>query len=318
MAVIAAWFRFMLAGTLGLTLAGGAVAAGSGPAEGPSPVAAPRQSHVASLAPRGASGSLRQAQVLRAAQVCASHAAAAGWANNGVYGGSLVTATAVCIAESGGHPRIYHCDTTGAIGYYPPVSCKTGFYDRGLWQLNSHYQSNVPDACAFRAQCNANAAYRISGLGTSFSPWAVYDSDFYAAYLGDAQAAVSGLTTGAVASGVFGVCLARSQPGAGASPVVVVGNCGRRTGSERWTFTGGTLTAGGLCLTAAAGSGQPGLTLAACTGGASQRWASSQRGQLKNRQTGWCLDDPGAAVVAGAPVTLASCTGAREETWWLP
>lgn len=315
MAVMAASFRFMVTGMLGLALAGGAAAAGGGPAH-PSTAPSPPLSHVASLAPRGASGPLRQGQVLRAARVCASHAAAAGWANNGFYGGSLVSATAVCIAESGGQPRIYHCDATGSIGYYPPVTCKSGSYDRGLWQLNSHYQSNVPDSCAFRAQCNANAAYRISAEGTSFSPWAVYDSDFYAAYLAGAQAAVSGLTTGAVASGVFGVCLGRSQLAAGAA--VVVGSCGHHTGRQRWTFTSGTLTRAGLCLAAGRGSGQPGVTLASCNGGASQRWAPYRGSQLRNGQNGLCLDDPASAAVEGTQLALATCTGAREETWWLP
>src|SRR5690348_8393621 len=100
-------FRLLVAGTLGAVLIGGVLGATgvssgaaapprsalarSAPAQSalPSP---PRPAHVASLAPAGAAGALTSNQVLRAAQTCASHAAAAGWANNGVYGGNLVTA----------------------------------------------------------------------------------------------------------------------------------------------------------------------------------------------------------------------------------
>jgi hypothetical protein len=305
--------RLVLAAVAGLALLGGAVAASSGGGPGPG---MPRPARIASLAPRGAGVPLARDQVAAAARTCASHAAAAGWANNGTYGGSLVTATAVCVAESGGHPKVFHCDATGAIGFYPPVSCASGTYDRGLWQLNSQYQTSVTDLCAFRAQCNANAAYRISGQGMSFSPWAVYDSNFYTTYLDYAQAAVSALTSGAVASAVFGVCVARSQLAAGAS--VVVGRCSYGTGAQRWALAGGALSHGGLCLTAGAGTGQPAVTLAVCDGGAGQSWAPYGLAGLRNRQSGQCLTDPGGAATVGTPLTMARCTGAREQGWWLP
>lgn len=312
-APVCARIRLIVAGTLGLALIGGVlVAAGvsSGAAAPPPP---PRPAHVASLAPAGAVGSLTANQVLQAAATCASHAAAAGWANNGVYGGNLVTAVAVCVAESGGQPKIFHCDATGTIGYYPPVSCASGSYDRGLWQLNSHYQTATADSCAFSAQCNANAAYRISDSGISFSPWAVYNAGIYARYLGDAQGAVSALTKGAVASGVFGVCLASAHPAPGA--VAVVGKCSHNAGPQQWTAaTAGTLTQSGLCLTA----GQPGVTLAACTGAASQTWRPYGLGQLRNPQTGKCLNDPGSSTRVGKPLTAAKCTRRLRETWWLP
>jgi hypothetical protein len=60
------------------------------------------------------------------------------------------------------------------------------------------------------------------------------------------------------------------------------------------------------------------VALASCTGGASQRWSPYHGSQLKNGQNGLCLDDPAGAAVAGTRLALATCTGAREETWWLP
>src|SRR5439155_22136404 len=110
------------------------------------------------------------------------------------------------------------------------------------------YQAATSDSCAFAAQCNANAAYQISGAGMSFSPWAVYNSQVYAGRLADAQTAVSALTAGAVANGVFGVCLGRAQATAGAAAVVA--RCGHSTASQQWTLASGALTTAGLCLTA--------------------------------------------------------------------
>jgi hypothetical protein len=306
--------RLIVAGTLAVAFVAVALALASGPG-GAAPLPTPSPGHIASVAPRGAAGRMNANQVLKAARTCASHAAAAGWADNGVYGGNLVTAVAVCVAESGGHPTIFHCDATGTIGYYPPVNCASGSYDRGLWQLNSQYQTSVSDSCAFRAQCNADSAYRISAAGTSFSPWAVYGSDIYTTYLGDAQAAVSGLTTGAVASGVFGVCLARAQEAAGAA--AVAGRCSRKTAAQQWTLKSGALTDGTLCLSAAA-SGHPSVSLATCDGGAGQSWARHGLAQLRNAGSRLCLDDPAASTRAGTALTLAKCSKALEEAWWLP
>src|SRR6266705_3005021 len=191
--------RLLAVAAVSLILVGGAAATGASDTPAP-PVA---RIHLASLAPH----------------------AAAGWANNGNFGGNLVTATAVCVAESGGNASIYYCDGNGTVGTYPPVTCPGGAYDRGLWQVNSKAWPQVPDSCAFQPACNADAAYAISVQGATFSPWAVYDGTGYTRYLGAAQTAVNGLGSGALVSAAFGVCATRSGPAAGAA--VVVGGCGR-------------------------------------------------------------------------------------------
>jgi hypothetical protein len=312
--------RLVVAGAAGLVLASGVAAAGSSQPTPPTPPAAAVRP--ASLAPYGTAGWLARAQALQAAQTCATYAAAAGWANNGQYGGNLVIAVAVCVAESGGQPTIYYCDGTGTVAYYPPVRCPTGSYDRGLWQINSKYHPEVTDSCAFRAQCNADAAYRISDQGTDFAPWAVYDTDLYAQYLAVAQAAVSSLTAGVMSAAVFGVCAVPTQQATGAA--VAVGTCGRRVAAQQWTVTGGTVRDGNLCLAAgsagSAGSGgsQPAVFLSACGGGADQTWTAYGQGQLKNAGTGKCLDDPGASRTAGTVLRLAHCRQVPAKTWWLP
>jgi lysozyme-like protein/ricin-type beta-trefoil lectin protein len=304
--------RLMMAGAVSLVLAVGPALAGSGHHRVP-----PRAPGVrpASAGP-GAAGRLSPASLARAARTCAAHAAAAGWADNGSYGGYLVTAAAVCVAESGGNPRIYYCDATGAVGFYPPVRCAKGFYDRGLWQLNSRYQAGVSDICAFRAQCNANAAYRISDAGTSFAPWMVYGSDSYTRYLDAAQAAVDRLTVGAVPTAEFGVCLSRASPAAGAA--AVTGRCGRRGPAGQWTVDGGTIRQAALCLTAEGGAAQPAVGMRPCDGSAGQVWLSSVPGQLQSSRNATCLDDPGGSLVPGTALVLARCGGEREQVWWLP
>lgn len=51
--------------------------------------------------------------------------------------------------------------------------------DRGPWQINDHWHSEVSDACAFDLACSTKEAYRISGQGTSFSAWSAYSNGRY-------------------------------------------------------------------------------------------------------------------------------------------
>ena len=176
----------------------------SGGVPQPGPVMRP-----ASVAPRGAFNRILSArQAASAAQACAGYATYAGWTNN-ASSGDLVTASAICVAESGGRPTVYYCNPTGQDGYYPPVNC-SGMYDRGLWQIDNQAWTSITDTCAFTAKCNADGAYAISQRGASFSPWATYTSRVYANYLTAAQSAVRALRGGTVPSGVPGVCLSRA------------------------------------------------------------------------------------------------------------
>src|SRR5450759_4637437 len=195
--------RALLLAAVAVLLTGGAVAAGTTPSAIPG-AAHSSGAHQAPVSTHGMQRVLNAAQVAAAAQTCSSYAAAAGWANNG----SLVTAIAVCMAESGGQASVYYCHATG----------RDGAYDRGLWQLDSAGQSGTTDACAFTPQCSANVAYAVSGRGTNFAAWSVYANGGYARYVGDAQKAATALASGTVASGMLGVCLARRQY-AGNAPV---------------------------------------------------------------------------------------------------
>src|SRR6266700_79054 len=149
--------------------AGVAAATPTAPAPGPVMLAP-----VPGIAPRTA------AQAATASSTCVRYATRAGWANNGYFAGDLVTAAAVCVAESTGDPNLYVCDNAagqvvghGDFGQGQPVNCPAGTvsYDRGLWQLNSAVPGAVHDSCAFSPVCNAATAYLASGRGTSFAPW---------------------------------------------------------------------------------------------------------------------------------------------------
>jgi Lysozyme like domain/Ricin-type beta-trefoil lectin domain len=277
------------------------------------PPAAARSSiaHHASLAPNGSHPRLNAAQALSAASTCAAHATAAGWPNNG----SLVTASAVCIGESGGQPAVYYCDTTGQDGSYPPVSC-AGIYDRGLWQLDSAGQAGTSDACAFEAQCNANAAYTVSARGRDFTPWAVYTSGDYASYVTAAQEAVRGLRSGTVTSAVLGACLARVRYAKNAP--VVIGQCGTGARQEQWSARSGTIRAGQLCVAVASRAAYSRVRLRWCDGLTWQEWTPTGTGQLRNVLSGECLRDPAGGLAPGTQVTVAPCAADPMRTWWLP
>src|SRR5215467_13833289 len=103
------------AAAVGIAIAVPAAAASAGsPVSGPAqpggarPNAAPPM-----IAPLAAP--VRPADLAAAAATCAQYATRAGWANNGYYAGDLVTATAVCLGESAGDPKLYTCDENGNI-----------------------------------------------------------------------------------------------------------------------------------------------------------------------------------------------------------
>lgn len=265
------------------------------------------------------------AQTATASSTCVRYATGAGWANNGYFAGDLVTAAAICAAESSGDPKLYVCDNAkGQIigqGEFTgdPVNCPTGTvsYDRGLWQLNSVAASATTDQCAFNPVCNAGAAYLDSQRGTSFAPWASYDQDKYKFDIDPAQAAVIKLTSGTVTSAELGECLVRASEAVGAK--VVIRNCGSGAASQQWTVSGGQLRSGSLCAAISSTTAtSPGIVLRSCAAQQLQQWSVTGRFELRNKKDGKCLTDPGGSLTGGTQVTATSCANAKDQTWWLP
>lgn len=286
--------------------AGGA--SGGGPQ--PGPVMRP-----ASVAPRGAFDRILSAQQAEsAAQACAGYATYAGWTNN-ASNDDLVTASAICVAESGGQPTVYYCNPTGKDGYYPPVNC-SGMYDRGLWQIDSQAWTSINDTCAFTAKCNADSAYTISQRGASFTPWATYTSGVYANYLTAAQSAVRALDGGTVPSGVAGVCLSRAKYAQDAA--AITSTCGSGAGRQEWRLDGQAIRDGDYCLAVASPAKTAAVHLRHCNGRSYQQWTALPNGLLRNAVSQRCLRDPDSTVTAGTAVDVGSCIAAPSRVWWLP
>jgi len=122
---------------------------------------------------------------------CAKAADRAGWSST-----DLVVATAVSMAESTCNPS--------ATGTNPPTEgCPDGSRDRGIFQINSCYHSEVSDACAYDLQCNVTEAYRIyREAGSTFQPWTAYKLRLFKSYLNESRRAVKRVTGENIVVGV--------------------------------------------------------------------------------------------------------------------
>ncbi len=300
-----------------------ASSARGGSGAGADPVTAAHQpvmiAPVPGIAPRTA------AQAATASSTCVRYATRAGWADNGYFAGDLVTAAAICVAESTGDPNLYVCDNAagqvvghGDFGPAKPVRCPAGTtsYDRGLWQLNTA-ASTVSDACAFNPVCNAATAYLASGRGTSFAPWTSYDQDVYPKFIDPAQTAVTRLTSGTVTSALLGECLVQARSAVGAK--VEIANCGDGASTQQWIVSGGKLRSGSVCATiSSASAATSGVVLRRCATQKIQTWTAFGRGELRNAGDGKCLTEPDPQLTAGTAVTVTRCANAKNQTWWLP
>lgn len=261
--------------------------------------------------------SMSPAQLSAAATRCARWASRAGFANNGYVGGSLTTAVAIALAESGCNPSACFNDTTrrectaaGTRGSHDSI-------DRGAWQINSHAWRTVSDSCAYRGLCNARVAYRqVSAYGSYFGPWTTYLTDHYAGFLWAAQQGASAISRGTLASAMIGSCAAHRADKTGAA--VRLANCGNGATSQQWTVSGRRLrTGGGLCL--AATSGRPGtVVLRRCSGSRFQQWQQRAGSTLYNTGARLCLTDPGAAVHPGVALVTRRCGHRQDEAWFRP
>ncbi|MEV4313489.1 FG-GAP-like repeat-containing protein [Actinocrispum sp. NPDC049592] len=164
--------------------------------------------------------------------------------NAGFTGEDFVTAVAVAMAES-------RCDPA-ARGSNP------GSVDRGLWQINDKYHPEVSDACAYNAQCNANAAYRISDRGTDWTQWSTYENETYKQFLDEARAAIGAPPPPAHAS--------KSINGDRFDDAMAVDGDG-----TAWTYAG--KTGGGFATAVKLGPGWTGFTAMGVSDSNADGWA---------------------------------------------
>jgi hypothetical protein len=224
------------------------------------------------------------------AQTCGLVAAKAGFSYTNYistnYGSQpvIVVAVAIALAESSCTSNVYLCNPSLTQGYYPPVSCPSGTtsYDRGLWQINSYYHSGVSDACAFQAQCNADAAFDISGGGYHWSDWRTYTTGVWHNYISAADQSIYGFTF-QLRNQRDGTCLDADSTDVRNGGKIFQWSCNGADSYQRWQTIG---TVGHNPI-------------------------------FKNLGTGTCLDLDGGHIGNGAPIFQWGCnTGDSFQRWW--
>ncbi|GAA4613945.1 hypothetical protein GCM10023195_60650 [Actinoallomurus liliacearum] len=142
--------------------------------------------------------------------------------NNGFTGNGLVVSVAVALAESSGWTRAVLVDS----------DCSR---DRGLWQINSYWHSEVSDAQAFDPNGAAQAAYRISSSGNDWTPWTTYTNGAYQQHMAEAQQAVDQLNGGGGSGGTGCAGLPAWNAGTAYTGGAAVSYNGHRWTAKWWT-----------------------------------------------------------------------------------
>src|SRR5438445_513524 len=95
----------------------------------------------------------------------------------GFTGNDWTISVAIAEAESAGWTHATLVDSDCSV-------------DRGLWQINSYWHSEVSDSCAFTPSCAAQATHTIWANG-GWTQWTTYTNGAYQAHMAEAQAAVN-------------------------------------------------------------------------------------------------------------------------------
>lgn len=310
-------------------------AAASGAWAAPSAPTAPT-SFSTSAAPGGPlasenPGSATPAADLSSAAVtlCVRSAAKAGFSFNDTVATPLgrepqiVVAVSIAMAESSCDPKAVFHDPDGSE-------------DRGLWQINNRAWPSVSDKCAFDAQCNADAAWKISAKGTTWTPWSTFNNGAWERFVSTAKAAVTGGFTVELRDQKAGTCLAAEVDQAHNGGTVFQQACKSGEGREQWTVvdTLGQLPilrndATHLCLDV-----DPSQLR---NGGKVYQWACDRSAQgeqwwfrgsgrfnadgraeagLKNEKSARCLSVDGKDPKPGGAVVQQSCDGGAAYQLW--
>lgn len=262
------------AAALAAVTANGALAAPSGPA---APAAFADASAGGRLASQNPGAGVPAADLSSAAvTLCVKVAAKAGFSFNDTVATSLgrepqiVVAVSIAMAESSCDPKAVFHDPDGSE-------------DRGLWQINNRAWPGVSDACAFDAQCNADAAWKISAKGADWNPWSTFGNGAWKNFVSAAKAAVTGGFTVSLRDQKAGTCVAAEADQNHNGGTVFQQACKSGDKREQWTVLD---TLGKLPV-------------------------------LRNAATNLCLDvDPSQLRNGGKVFQWACDRGAQGEQWW--
>jgi Lysozyme like domain/Ricin-type beta-trefoil lectin domain-like len=235
----------------------------------------------------------------------------------------IVVAVAVAMAESSCVPSAVNVNSGGSE-------------DRGLWQMNSYYHSEVSDACAFQIQCNADAAWNVSNHGADWKPWAAFTNGAWRTYLANVQSAISGGFTFQLVSSGGATCLdADSTDHANGAPVRQWA-CDSGNAYQQWTVVS---SAGappilrnvgtGTCLAwdgTKAGDAQPVSQRSCDASDEDQQFSFLGSGRMntdgqaqalmRNDHDGTCLDADGSSHANGTPIRQWTCDADDTYQMW--
>jgi YVTN family beta-propeller protein len=89
--------------------------------------------------------------------------------------------------------------------------------------------------------------------------------------------------------------------------------------SQQWSFTGGELKHGSLCMNDRGNAGNGGhVILWSCNGASNEVWKHTSSGEYVLKSNGLCLDDPADSTRNGTQLDVYRCHNGSNQHWSLP
>ena len=121
--------------------------------------------------------------------------------------------------------------------------------------------------------------------------------------------------------GYAGMCADDSGGSSALRTKIVDWKCNGSDAAQSWSFSGGELKHGSMCMDdkASGGSGSP-VILWSCNRSSGETWTHNSRGEyvLKAHGGTLCLDDPGYSTKNGTQLIVYTCKGGANQRWSLP
>jgi hypothetical protein len=121
--------------------------------------------------------------------------------------------------------------------------------------------------------------------------------------------------------GYAGMCADDSGNSSALRAKAVAWKCNDSDAAQAWSFSGGELKHGSLCMNdkADGGSDSP-VILYTCNGGTNEVWSHNAHGEyvLKAHGGTLCLDDPAYSTRNGTQLIVYTCNNGANQHWSLP
>jgi hypothetical protein len=158
-----------------------------------------------------------------------------------------------------------------------------------------------PDSCILSAAAQLQADGNSINVSLSYSQTAapaVHEVRGYSSMCADDSGASSALRT-----------------------KIVAWKCSSSDAAQSWSFSGGELKRGSMCMNdkATGGSGST-VILYTCNGGTNELWSHNSQGEyvLKAHGSTLCLDDPAYSTKNGTQLIVYTCKNSANQHWSLP